>query len=211
MIGAYRSPKNQVLPFVRCLRRCLWEHVDAGIASILNELYAIVGQRGVVRLHSDRAKEFLAAKVVEHLSEAGVHQTTTSGHDPAANGLVERMVKLLKKRVREYLVKGAVQEKYWPYLFDEAALWMRDQVLGTSWQGELPFPEKAVALKVIDPAPLEARAEPGVYLGRSNCATHGAYVLVQRNGKAEVILTQLPALVKETSKTWRMLLRTVVI
>ena len=108
----------------------MWEHVDAGVASILNELYAIGGQRGVVHLHSDRAMEFLAAKVVQHLIEAGVHQTTTSGHDPAANGLAERMVGLLKERLREYLVKGAVQEKYWPYLFDKAAMWMRDQVPG---------------------------------------------------------------------------------
>ena len=84
----------------------------------------------MVHLHSDRAMEFLAAKVVQHLIEAGVHQTTTSGHDPAANGLAERMVGLLKERLREYLVKGAVQEKYWPYLFDKAAMWMRDQVPG---------------------------------------------------------------------------------
>ena len=202
LIGAFRS-ENSVLPFVRSLKRRTWEDVDPGIASILSELYALVGQKGVVRIHSDRAKEFLAKNVSQHLNEAGLHQTTTSGHDPAANGLAERMVGLLKEKVREFLVKGSVHVTYWPYLFGEAARVYRDQTLGKSWQGELPYPGEAVAVKVIDPAPLEARAEPGVFLGRADAATNGAFVQVVRNGKPTVILTRLPALLKKTSERWR--------
>ena len=46
----------------------------------------------VLRLHSDKAKEFLAASVRKLLRSHGIRQTTNSGYDPAANGIAERWV-----------------------------------------------------------------------------------------------------------------------
>ena len=40
----------------------------------------------VLRLHSDKAKEFLATSVRKLLRAHGIRQTTNSGYDPAANG-----------------------------------------------------------------------------------------------------------------------------
>ena len=45
--------------------------------ALLNELWAVAGRRAPIRIHFDRAEEFLARRVVE---KAGIHQTSTLGH-----------------------------------------------------------------------------------------------------------------------------------
>ena len=41
----------------------------------------------ILRLHSDKASEFLSPAIRTYLSQQGVRQTVNSGYDPQANGL----------------------------------------------------------------------------------------------------------------------------
>eukprot|EP00439_Symbiodinium_sp_Y106_P001148 s3359_g1.t1 len=106
LAGVFRLEDGATLQFVQPLQRKFWSDVLIGVRAILNELSAIAGGHAPVRIHSDRAKEFLAQRVVEEIKGAGIHQTCTVGHDPAANGVAERNIGLLKQRVREFLIKG---------------------------------------------------------------------------------------------------------
>ena len=203
LAGVFRLEDGATLQFVQPLQRRFWSDVLIGVRAILNELSAIAGGHAPVRIHSDRAKEFLAQRVVEEIKGAGIHQTCTVGHDPAANGVAERNIGLLKQRVREFLIKGEAPSKYWPILFQEAARQQRDLTLGKSWQGQVPYPGDHVAVKINDPGPLDVRSEAGIFLGRADRFTNGAYVEVRRNGRSTVVVSRLPAVTKEPERRWR--------
>ena len=203
LAGVFRLEDGATLQFVQPLQRKFWSDVLIGVRAILNELSAIAGGHAPVRIHSDRAKEFLAQRVVEEIKGAGIHQTCTVGHDPAANGVAERNIGLLKQRVREFLIKGEAPSKYWPILFQEAARQQRDLTLGKSWQGQVPYPGDHVAVKINDPGPLDVRSEAGIFLGRADRFTNGAYVEVRRNGRSTVVVSRLPAVTKEPERRWR--------
>ena len=203
LAGVFRLEDGATLQFVQPLQRRFWSDVLIGVRAILNELSAIAGGHAPVRIHSDRAKEFLAQRVVEEIKGAGIHQTCTVGHDPAANGVAERNIGLLKQRVREFLIKGEAPSKYWPILFQEAARQQRDLTLGKSWQGQVPYPGDHVAVKINDPGPLDVRSEAGIFLGRADRFTNGAYVEVRRNGRSTVVVSRLPAVIKEPERRWR--------
>ena len=68
----------------------------------------------LLRCHSDRAKEFLAAPAQPWIAKHGLKQTMTGGDDPASNGRVESEINRVKRRLRLTLraSKGAIQE--WP-------------------------------------------------------------------------------------------------
>ncbi|CAE7437089.1 RE1 [Symbiodinium sp. CCMP2592] len=203
LAGVFRLEDGATLQFVQPLRRRFWSDVLCGVQAILNELSAVAGGKAPVRIHSDRAKEFLARRVVEEFQKAGIHQTSTVGHDPAANGVAERNIGLLKQRVREFLIKGEVPSRYWPILFQEAARQQRDLTLGRSWQGQAPYPGDSVAIKINNPGPLDVRSEAAIFIGRADKFTNGAYVEVRRNGRNAVVVTRLPAVIKEPERRWR--------
>ena len=138
--GVFRLEDGATLQFVQPLQRRFWSDVLSGVRAILNELSAIAGGHAPVRIHSDRAKEFLARRIVEEIKGAGIHQTCTVGHDPAANSVAERNIGLLKQRVREFLIKGEAPSKYWPILFQEAAHQQRDLTLGKIMAGPGALP-----------------------------------------------------------------------
>ena len=75
-------------------------HVVAGLQVALDDLTSLTGgfTAPVLRLHSDKAKEFLAVGVRKLLRAHGIRQTTNSGYDPAANGIAERWVGIIKVR-----------------------------------------------------------------------------------------------------------------
>lgn len=61
------------------------------LQSILAQVSAICGERPqVVRVHSDRAREFSAQEVTEGINALGIFKTTATGYDPQANGLADR-------------------------------------------------------------------------------------------------------------------------
>ena len=50
----------------------------------------------ILRMHSDKAREFLSPVIRTHVSQQDVRQTVNSGHDPQENGLAERWMGIIK-------------------------------------------------------------------------------------------------------------------
>ena len=121
-------PAKQLLVIVWCLRevRLIWAmgvesrddpHLVAGLQVALDDLTSLTGgcRAPVLRLHSDKAKEFLAASVRKLLRSHGIRQTTNSGYDPAANGIAERWVGIIKVRATALLAEHRLPPDYWTY------------------------------------------------------------------------------------------------
>ena len=108
LLAVFRIDESTQLHFVRPMKRRLWSELYSALQSVLAQVSALCGERPqVVRIHSDKAREFLAQRVVEGINALGVFQTTTTGYDPQANGLAERTVGLLKQRAKGFLIRAA--------------------------------------------------------------------------------------------------------
>ena len=121
-------PARQLMVIVWCLRevRLIWAlgvenrddpHVVAGLQVALDDLTSLTGgcRAPVLRMHSDKAKEFLAKSVRGLLKAHGIRQTTNSGYDPAANGIAERWVGIVKVRATALLAEHRLPPDYWAY------------------------------------------------------------------------------------------------
>ena len=146
-------------------------HVVHGLNTILTR-FKYMGIH-VVRVHSDRAKEFLSHTIQKWIAAQGIVQTMTSGDDPAANSRAETEVHQVKRRVRFLLSQSGEPLSHWPVAARYAAEQrMRGQLskLGCSVLPMLPFfPQVAVKRKRWhQPGPL---AQPFVS-ARLLCASH---------------------------------------
>ena len=74
------------------------ENVRACLQDVMAEITIMTGgsKPPVMRVHSDQAGEFLSPIVMEWLKQNNIKQTFTSGYDPAANGVAERWIDLVK-------------------------------------------------------------------------------------------------------------------
>ena len=204
LVAVFRIDENLQLHFVRPMKRRLWNELFSSLQSILAQVSAICGERPqVVRIHSDKAREFLAQRVIEGINALGVFKTTTTGFDPQANGLAERTVGLLKERARGFLIRGGVDKKFWPLMMAEAARRQRDGALNRPHQGKLPEPGDYVAVTVQGAGPFDPRVEQGRFLAQSDVAVQGALVLVNRAGQEHLITTRLPAVIDKKPEQWR--------
>ena len=68
------------------------------LQSCFEDLRALTGgsRPPILRLHSDKASEFLTPTIRAYLSQQGVRQTVNSGYDPQGNGLAERWIGIVK-------------------------------------------------------------------------------------------------------------------
>ena len=69
----------------------------------------------ILRLHSDKAKEFLSPLIRAYLSQQGVRQTMNSGYDPPGNGLAERWVGIIEVRATALAANERLPPEYWSY------------------------------------------------------------------------------------------------
>ena len=77
------------------------QHLIEATARIYARLRAMGVQ--LLRIHTDRAKEFVSEKFQQWVRQRDIYQTFTAGDEPAGNGRVERELGLLKGRVRTLL------------------------------------------------------------------------------------------------------------
>ena len=72
----------------------------AVLQSCFEDLRALTGgsRPPILRLHSDKASEFLTPTIRATCSQQGVRQTVNSGYDPQGNGLAERWIGVVKVR-----------------------------------------------------------------------------------------------------------------
>ena len=69
----------------------------------------------ILRLHSDKASEFLTPTIRAYLSQQGVRQTVNSGYDRQGNGLAERWIGIAKVRATALLADVRLPPDYWSY------------------------------------------------------------------------------------------------
>ena len=78
-------------------------------------LRALIGtsRLQILRSRSEKARDLSSPMFRAYLHKQGVRQTMTSGHDHTENGLVERLVRLLKVRGTAVLADLRLPPKYW--------------------------------------------------------------------------------------------------
>ena len=75
----------------------------------------------MLRVHSDRAREFLSRSVRSWIASPGLYQTTTSGDDPPANGRAEAEVQQIKRSLRLVMRASGAPVEEWPSVGRHAA------------------------------------------------------------------------------------------
>ena len=100
------------LTFVETLEGRTAQHVLPAIANI----YSRLRQLGlpVMRLHSDRAREFTASSLRRWAQNRDIVLTKTAGDDYKANGRCEAEIGVVKRAVRTILSAGGHNVTWWP-------------------------------------------------------------------------------------------------
>ena len=116
------------------------------------KIYARLRSLGcpVYRMHSDRAREFLAKPVHQWCLDRGIVQTMTPGSAFKTNGRAENEVGMIKKGVRTLISAGACPLDRWPLAVRHVGeRRLRNQLNHAGWPvGKLlRFGSKAYALK----------------------------------------------------------------
>ena len=93
LLWAFGVESRQTSVVLPCLQSCF------------ENLCALTGgsRPPILRLHSDKASEFLSPPIRAYLSQQGVCQTVNSGYDPQAIGLAERWIGIVKVRATALL------------------------------------------------------------------------------------------------------------
>ena len=145
----------------------------------------------VLRLHSDKAKEFLARNVRGLLKAHGIRQTTNSGYDPAANGIAERWVGIVKVRATALLAENKLPPDYWAYACRWVAYIHNHRVLGIRLNASYPlFGDVVVVHRFLKKPPsFEDRGVTGVCLGHNPLVSGGVTVGTIMDGFFNVIVT----------------------
>ena len=92
----------------------------------------------IVRIHTDRAKEFVGKEVRRWCDEHGYLQTMTAGDDHQANGRVESEINQFKRRLRVLLNTSGVATEFWPCVAREV---MKERRRSQLLRLGLPQPE----------------------------------------------------------------------
>lgn len=72
-------------------------------------------------LHSDNAEEFISSAVMAAVRMAGTATTTTTAHNPEANGMTERINRTLMNGTRCILRAAKIPLPYWPFAVRDVA------------------------------------------------------------------------------------------
>ena len=132
----------------------------------------------VLRLHTDRAKEFLSRPVRQWCREMQMVQTLSSGDDPKSNGRVEAELHQLKRRLRLTLTAKEVPHELWPCAMrhvTEERLRHQLRALAVKLPRMLPFYEK-VLVKVKrwhQAGAIQSPYKEALLLGPSPLMSHG--------------------------------------
>eukprot|EP00971_Amphidinium_carterae_P350564 6491621-Amphidinium_carterae.1 len=69
----------------------------------------------VLRLHTDKAREFMSKEVADVLRDNHIFQTTTSAHSPASNGRAEVAIRVVKSVIRRLLLASKFPVFFWGF------------------------------------------------------------------------------------------------
>ena len=158
-----------------------------GLMRIHTELKAL--GLPLVRIRSDRGREFINRKVTAWTLYHGVAQTSTSGDDWKANGRTENWVRLLKRSTRTLLVAHDTSPSQWAFAMRHCAArlqaaavsqlgvpqprllpWYASLALRKrSWETKPPWTARVTRATVLCPSPILrgghlVRTEDGSYV-----------------------------------------------
>ena len=128
----------------------------------------------LVRLHSDRGREFINRKVTAWTLYHGIVQTSTSGDDWKANGRTENWVRLLKRSTRTLLAAHGALPSQWAFAMRHCAARLQAAALSMlgvpqprllpwnaslalrrrSWETKQPWAERVTRAHVLCPSPV---------------------------------------------------------
>lgn len=120
--------------------------VVAAVAQVYSKVRAM--QLPVVRIHSDRAKEFSGGKFQKWCRDRDLYHTMSPGDEPQSNARAEREVGMVKARMRTALRAGGAPDHFWPLAFRfgvEQRHRQQLQALGIQCPSLLPLGCKAIA------------------------------------------------------------------
>ncbi|CAE7314587.1 GIP [Symbiodinium sp. CCMP2456] len=139
----------------------------------------------VVRVHSDRGGEFRGNLVKRWLAGQGILRTTSTGSEPAENGVAEAGVRYLKRRARTLLDAGQLPRVQWPTAIQTAAVQQRCCKLGIRDPAPVAYGAKVyVKIKKYKTGDVESFTPhwlQGKYLGPST-DVRGGHVILKPSG-----------------------------
>ena len=151
-----------------------------GVQSCFEDLRALTGgsRPPILRLHPDKASEFLTPTIRAYLSQQGVRQTVKSGCDPQGNGLAERWIGIVKVRATALLADVRLSPDYWSYACRWVAYVHTHRVTEIPINKFLPhFGDVVVVRQAFKKPPsFENRGVAGVCLGHGSRIAGGALV-----------------------------------
>ena len=194
LIWAFGVESRQASVVLACLQSCF------------EDLRALTGgsRPPILRLHSDKASEFLTPTIRTYLSQQGVRQTVNSGYDPQGNGLAERWIGIVKVRV---LADVRLPPDYWSYACRWVAYVHTHRVTEIPINKALPqFGDVVVMHQAFKKPPsFENRGATGVCLGHDSRIAGGVLVASVVNGELkEVCFAKVRTLGEKVGQAWRL-------
>eukprot|EP00971_Amphidinium_carterae_P131969 2614025-Amphidinium_carterae.2 len=127
-VGHYNH-KAISLPFVELISSRLAVEVFEALTRVRNQLENLVSSvlpavrhddrrvKGlrIMRLHTDRASEFLGIVSRDWARENHIHATQTGSHSPESNGRAECCIRVVKSLVRRSLLASGLSTEFWGY------------------------------------------------------------------------------------------------
>ncbi len=102
---------------------------------MLPNIGALRGMFGIqiVRVQSDNGGEFINQELQDGCQQRGVYMSQSPPYQPQSNGLIERMVGIVKDHMNRVLHASKMEAKYWPFAAMYVADLMRRHATSRVW------------------------------------------------------------------------------
>ena len=161
------------------------------LQSSFEDLRALIGgsRPPILRMDSDKAREFLSPMIRTYLSQQGVRQTVNSGYDPQGNELAAGWIGIIKVRATALLADVRLPPEYWSYACRWVAYVHTHRVTEIPINRTLPhFGDVVVVHQAFKKPPFfENRGVTGVCLGHDSRIAGGVLVVSVVNGELKEV------------------------
>ena len=147
-LGEAAHVKVKGLTFAVPLQSRKTQKVIEAVSMVYSRVRAL--QIPILRVHTDRAREFCSRGFKRWLADRDLHFTMSAGDEPTGNARAEREIGHLKGRVRALLKGAGAPREHWPMAVRHAAEErLRGQLkgMGIKTPGLIPFGASVVAKK----------------------------------------------------------------
>ena len=145
-LGEAAHVKVRGLTFAVPLQSRKAQQVIEAVFLVYSRIRAL--QIPILRVHTDRAREFCSRGFKRWLADRDLHFTMSAGDEPTGNARVEREIGHLKGRVRALINGAGAPREHWPMAVRHAAEErLRGQLkgMGIKVPGLLPFGASVIA------------------------------------------------------------------